>query len=81
MLNIKNYIESIYSLKLNDLQVEKFLEWYNSNCSDLSEDEVEASLQAYLSRKYGLIKINEEDTSLINYLLLALKNNNKRLGD
>ena len=69
MLNIKNYIESIYSLKLNDLQVEKFL------------DEVEASLQAYLSRKYGLIKINEEDTSLINYLLLALKNNNKRLGD
>ena len=81
MLNIKNYIESIYSLNLSDLQIEEFLEWYNNNCLGLNEEEADASIQVYLSSKYGLIKINEEDTSMISYLLLALKNNNKRLGD
>lgn len=74
---LRKYLMERYGLKLSDEEISALLNWFKSSEISITEDNVEVMLNDYIKRKYTnkTIKMLEDDSSNLEYLLSLLKKN------
>ena len=74
---LEDFLVHKYGLTFSKAEIEEIYKWYRENESSLDEDNVDRLFLAYVRKTYPSkrIKLLEDDSSNLNYLLLLLKKN------
>lgn len=78
--NLKDFLFRKYGLVLSDSEIEEILVWFRENEESLDKDNVDGLLLEHIHKVYPnkKIRLYEDDSSNLNYLLLLLKKTTKK---